>query len=332
MEKKEEETQPAPTVDSEAVSDPDSCLQSMSDCGGKETEGLPSCEIGSEETRPKSAAVATAHESRSSGESVLPGITVMESGTAKHFPGGELVVVSAAVDAGIPAAAGVSERGLVNSDTTTQKKGLEGGQSTEERLENSNVSTSGASDVNGTRKPVDKAVVSNCVSATRPLGGDKPAESFLELSNGETSIEKTAETETSGLCEGGADAAADHNPPIIPAAANDKIADGFQPHTPLANTCGTVSLSGSAFPGPQKDVMKSEANSSHVQSQNGKPPICSATGDDKLCAASACGQGTVTSRGALASKHCDNVVTRPGSTTTGPPDTQHTPTASKYHH
>ncbi|XP_035869025.1 A-kinase anchor protein 13 isoform X10 [Phyllostomus discolor] len=330
MEKKEEETQPAPTVDSETVSDPDSCLQSMSDCGGKGTEGLPSCEIRSEETRPKSAAVATAHESRSSGESVLPGITVMESGTAKHFPGGELVVVSAAVDASVPEAAGVSERGLVTPDTTTQKKVLEVGQSTEERLENSNVSTPGASDVNGTRKPVDKAVVSNCVSATRPLGGDKPAESFLELSNGETSIEKTAETETSRLCEGGVGAAADQNPLIVPAAANDKIADGFQPHTPLANTCGTVSLTGSAFPGPQKDVMpnqKSEANSSHVQSQNGKPPICSATGDEKLCAASARRQGTVTSGGALASKHCDGVVTQPGSTITGLPDAQHAPTA-----
>ncbi|XP_045680887.1 A-kinase anchor protein 13 isoform X6 [Phyllostomus hastatus] len=330
MEKKEEETQPAPTVDSETVSDPYSCLQSMSDCGRKGTEGLPSCEIRSEETRPKSAAVATAHESQSSGESVLPGITVTEPGTAKHFPGGELVVVSAAADAGVPEASGVSECDLVNPDTTTQKKVLEVGQSTEERLENSNVSTAGASDVNGTRKPVDKAVVSNCVSATRPLGGDKPAESFLELSNGETSIEKTAETETSRLCEGGVGAAADQNPLIVPAAANDKIADGFQPHTPLANTCGTVSLSGSAFPGPQKDVMpnqKSEANSSHVQSQNGKPLICSATGDDKLCAASAHRQGTVTSRGALASKHCDGVVTQPGSTTTGPPDAQHTPTA-----
>lgn len=322
MERKEEETQPAPTADSETVSDPDSCLQSKSDCGGKGTEGLPSCDIRSEETRPNSAAVATAQQSRSSGESALPGIAVMESGPANHFPGGELVGVSAAVDAGLPEAAGDSERGLVNPDTTAQEKVLEVGQSTEEGLEDSNVSTAGASDVNGTRKPVDKAVVSNCVSAPRPLGGDKPAESFLTLSNGETSIEKTAGTETSRRCEGGAGAAADQNPLIVLAAANDKRADGFQPHAPSANTCGAVSLPGSAFPGPQEDVMpnqKSEATSSHVQSQNGKPPICSATGDDKLCAASARRQDAVTPRGALASKHCDDAVTRPGSTTTGPP-------------
>ncbi|XP_045052324.2 A-kinase anchor protein 13 isoform X3 [Desmodus rotundus] len=329
MERKEEEMQPAPTVDSETVSDPDSCLQSLSDCGGKGTEGLPSCEIRSEETRTKSAAVA-AQESQSSGEGVLPGNTVMESGTAQHFPGGKLVVVSVAVDAGVPEAAGDTERGLMNPDTTTQKKVLEVGQSTEERLENSNVSTDRAADVNGMRNPVDKAIVSNCVSATRPLGGDKPAESFLALSNGETSFEKTAETETSRHCEGGAGAAADQSPPIVPAAGNDKISDGFQPDAPLANTCGAVPLSDSTFHGPQKDVMpnqKSETNSSHVQSQNDKPPICSATGDNKLCAASARRQDTVISRGVSALKHCDDVVTRPGSTTTGLPDTQHAPTA-----
>ncbi|KAM5291243.1 A-kinase anchor protein 13 isoform 3-T3 [Glossophaga mutica] len=330
MERRDEETRPAPTVDSETVSDPDRCLQSMSDCGGEGAEGLPACEIRSEETRTESAAVAAAQESRSSGEGVLPGGTVMESGTAQHFPGGELVVVSAAVGAGVPEAAGDTEHGLVNPGTTTQKKVLEVGRGTEERLENSSASTAGASDVNGTHKPVDKAIVSNCVSATRDLGGDKPAESFLALSNGDTSIEKTAESETSRRCEGGAGAAADQNPLIIPAAANDKIADGFQPDAPLANTCGTVSLSDSTFPGPQKDVtpsQKSETNSSHVQSQNGRPPICSATGDDKLCAASAHRQDTVTSVGALASKHCDDVVTQPESATTGPPDAQHAPTA-----
>ncbi|XP_053514849.1 A-kinase anchor protein 13 isoform X7 [Artibeus jamaicensis] len=331
MERKEAEMQPAPTVDSETVSDPDSCLQSMSDQGGKGTEGLLSGEIRSEETRTESAAVATAQESRSGGEGVLPGVMVMESGTAQHLPGGDLVVVSAAVDAGVPEAAGDIERGLVSPDTTAQKKMLELGQSTEERLEDSNVSTTGASDVNGTRKPVDKAIASNCVSAPWPLGGDKPAESFLALSNGETSIEKTAETETSRRCEGGVGAAAEQNPLVVPAAASDRISDSFQPHAPLANTCGAVSLSDSTFPGPQKDVMpnrKSEANSSHVQSQNGEPPLCSAAGDDdKLCAVSARGQDTVTSMGALALKRCDDVVTRPGSTTTGPPDTQHTPTA-----
>ncbi|XP_036909566.1 A-kinase anchor protein 13 isoform X2 [Sturnira hondurensis] len=334
MERKEAEMQPAPTVDSETGSDPDSCLQSMSDRGGKGTEGLPSGEIRREEARTKSAAVAAAQESRSSGEGVLPGVTVMESGTAQRFPGGDLVVVSAAVDASVLEAAGDPERGLVNPDTTTQKKVLEVGQSTEERLENSNVGTTGASDANGTRKPADKAVASNCVSAPRPLGGDRPAESFLALSNGETSTEKTAETETSRRCEGGVGAAADQNQLIVPAAANDKISDGVQPHAPLADTCGAVSLSDSIFPGPRKDVtpnQKSEANSSRVPSQNGKPPICSATGDDELCAASARPQDPVTSAGALASKHCDDLVTQPGSTTTGPPSAQHTPTPDSQH-
>ncbi|XP_054441228.1 A-kinase anchor protein 13 isoform X3 [Pteronotus mesoamericanus] len=328
--KEEEAEEPAPPVDSGAVSHPDSCVQSMADRRGEGTEGPPSCEIRREETRTKLAAVASAQESPSSAGSVLTGASVTESGTAQLFSGGDLVAVSSAADASVPESAGEAECGLVNPDATSQKKVPAVGHSTEERFENSNISTAGASDANGTQKPVDKTVVPNCVSATRPQEGDRPAESSLALSNGETSIEKTAETETSRRCAGSTGGTADQSPVIVPAAANDKVADGFEPDAPLANTCGAVSLPSLTSPRPQKDVTPNqtpEMNSSHVQSQNGQLPICSAAGHDELRAVSACHQDTVTSNGALASKHCGDVVTRPGSATTGLPNAQHALTA-----
>ncbi|XP_016065084.1 PREDICTED: A-kinase anchor protein 13 isoform X3 [Miniopterus natalensis] len=327
LERKEEEAEPTATVDSENVADPQSCLRSMSDCGGKGTEGLPSYEIRGEETGTKSAAVATAQESLSSGGAVLLGVPGMESGTAQHFSGGELVG-SSTVDASVPETAGGTERGLVNPDTTTQKKIPKVGESTKERFENSNVSTAGASDVRDT-KPVDKAIVPNCVSATSSLNGDTPAESSLALSNGETLVEKTAETETSRCCEGSA-RAADQHPLIIPAATNDKISDSLEADTPLANTRGELSPSDFTFPRPQKDVMpnqKSETNSSHVQSQSSKPPVCSTPGDNKPHAASACGQNAVTCSSALAAERCDDIVTQPGGTTAGLAHAQPPPTA-----
>lgn len=182
--------------------DPDSCLQSMPECGGKGTEGLPSCGIRNEETGTKSA-VAAAQESPSSGDRVLQG-DVVHPGTAQCFSAGEPAVSSTA-DASVPETAGERERGLMNPDATVQKNVLEGGESTKEGLENSPISTAGASDVRVTSKPVDKASVANCVSATGSLDGNKPAESLFAFSNGETSTEKTAETEASRSCEESAD-------------------------------------------------------------------------------------------------------------------------------
>ncbi|XP_058398375.1 A-kinase anchor protein 13 isoform X2 [Diceros bicornis minor] len=329
VERKGEEAEPTPTVDSLTVSDPDSCLQSMPECGGKDTDGLPFCGIRNEETRTKSSAVATAQESLSSGDRVLQEDMVVEPGMAQHFSGGELVV-SSTTDGSVPETSGEMERHLVNADATIQKNVLEGGESTKERLENSHSSTAGASDVKVTSKPVDKASVPNCVSATGSLDGNKPAESLFAFSSGETSTEKTAETETSRSCEESADAPVGQNSLVIPAAAEDKISHGFEPEAPLAGICEAVSPSDLTVSRPQKDVManqKSETISSHVQSQNSKSPICSATGDDKLCAASSCQQDTVTSGGVLAAKPCDDMVTQPESTTTGLPNTQHLPSA-----
>ncbi|XP_046509404.1 A-kinase anchor protein 13 isoform X4 [Equus quagga] len=326
VQRRGDEAEPTPAVDSGTVSDPDSCLQSMPECGGKGTEGLPSCGIRNEETGTKSA-VAAAQESPSSGDRVLQG-DVVHPGTAQCFSAGEPAVSSTA-DASVPETAGERERGLMNPDATVQKNVLEGGESTKEGLENSPISTAGASDVRVTSKPVDKASVANCVSATGSLDGNKPAESLFAFSNGETSTEKTAETEASRSCEESADDPVGQNLPVIPAAAKDKISDGFQPDTPLASLCEAVSPSHLTVCRPQKDVMpnqKSETHSSHVQSQNSQSPICATTGDDKLCVASSCPQDTVTSTGVLAAKRGDGVVTQPESTTTGLPNT-HLPPA-----
>ncbi|XP_066211376.1 A-kinase anchor protein 13 isoform X2 [Saccopteryx leptura] len=328
VERKEEEAEPAPTVDSKTVSDPDSCLQSTSDCGGRGTEDFAAGEIRSGETGTE-AAVATAQGSLNSGDGALPGGAGTRSGTAQHVSGGERAV-SSAVDASVPETAGDTEHGFVNPDATTQKKVLEVGESTEERFESPNVSTAGASDGKGTKKLVDKAIVPNCISATRSLDGDKPAESLRALSNGETSPENTAETETSRRCGGSAGPAVGPNPLVTPAAADDEIVNGFEPDTPLANTRGAVSHSDFTLPGPRKDVTPNqtpEMNSSQVQSQNGKPLDGSTTGDCRRHAAPACQQSTVTSGGVLAAKHRDDTLTQPELSTARPPDTQDPPTA-----
>lgn len=318
VERKEEEAEP--TVDSETRSNPQSYLQSMSDCGEKGKEGLPPCEIGSEETQAKSATAATAQGSLNSGGAAPPGVTLMESGLAPHFPAGEQEGRSTG-DAGVPETTEVAERGLMNPDATTQKKVLAAGERTKERLENSHVSAAGASHVKDTRKPVDKAMVPNCVSATSSLDGETPAESVLVLSNGGAPIEKTAETESSRCCDA---SAGDQSPVSVPVAANGKM------DAPLAHTGGAVSSADLPFPRTQKDALpkeKAETNSPHLQSQNDKPPICSLPGDDQPRAAAAGGQSTVTSSGALAAEHRDDTVTQPGGSATGPPHAQPPPTA-----
>ncbi|XP_057581132.1 A-kinase anchor protein 13 isoform X3 [Hippopotamus amphibius kiboko] len=324
MERKGDEVAPAPIVDSGTASDPTSCLQSTPDCGGKGTEGLPSCGVRNEETGTKSSAVATDQECPGSGGSVLQG------GVAQPFSGGELVVTSLA-GASVPEIAGEVEGGLMNPDATIQRNVLKAGESIKGRSENSNMSTAGASDIKVTNEPVGEASVPNSVSAAGSLNADKPAESLLAVSNGETAIEKTAETETSASCEGSADTPGAQDTQLIPAAAKDEISGGLEPVTPLASMCVAVSPSDLAFPRPQEDVMpnqKSEMDSSCVKSPNSKSPICSTSGDDKLCAGSACGQNTGTSSGLLATEHFDDIVTQPESTTTGLLSTQPPPTAS----
>nr|XP_055218856.1 A-kinase anchor protein 13 isoform X6 [Gorilla gorilla gorilla] len=332
VERKGEEVEPAPIVDSGTVSDQDSCLQSLPDCGVKGTEGLSSCGNRDEETGTKSSAMPTDRESLSSGDAVLQRDLVMEPGTAQYSSGGELGGIST-TNVSTPDTAGEMEHGLMNPDATVRKNVLQGGESTKERFENSNIGTAGASDVHVTNKPVDKVSVPNCAPAASSLDGNKPAESSLAFSNEETSTEKTAETETSRSREESADAPVDQNSVVIPAAAKDKISDGLEPYTLLAAGIGeAMSLSDLALLGLEEDVMphqNSETNSSHAQSQKGKSsPICSTTGDNKLCADCACQQNTVTSSGDLVAKLCDNIVSEPESTTARQPSSQDPPNAS----
>ncbi|XP_019522004.1 PREDICTED: A-kinase anchor protein 13 [Hipposideros armiger] len=330
-EEKKEEAEPTLTVDSGTVSDPGSCPQSMSECGGRGTGGLPSRGIRDEETGVNPAAVATDQASARGTDGVLPGVMILEPGTAPHGSGGELVVGSAGASAPETKTAGLPERGLLTPETTTQKVMPEVEESTKEALENSTVSTAAASEATGTgtSMPVDNATVPTCASATSSPGDHKPAESSLAVSNGENSIEKTAETETSRSCKEGAGALVAQNPLINPAAAKDKTFDGPEPGAPLANPCEAVSPSDVTFSRLQKEVMpsqKSDTNSSRVQSPNSKSPICYTTGNDELCAASAWQQGIVTSSGALAAGHPGDSATPSGSTPAGPPSTQHPPT------
>ncbi|KAM5206805.1 A-kinase anchor protein 13 isoform 8-T8 [Hipposideros larvatus] len=330
-EEKIEEAEPTLTVDSGTVSDPGSCPQSMSECGGRGTGGLPSHGIRDEETGVNPAAVATDHASARGTDGVLPGVMILEPGTAPHGSGGELVVGSAGASFPETKTAGLPERGLLTPEATTQKVMPEVEESTKEGLENSTVSTAAASEATGTgtSTPVDNATVPTCASATSSPGDHKPAESSLAVSNGENSIEKTAETETSRSCKEGAGALVAQNPLINPAAAKDKIFDGPEPDAPLANPCEAVSPSDVTFSRLQKEVMpsqKSDTNASRVQSPNSKSPICSTTGNNELCAASAWQQGIVTSSGALAAGHPGDSATPSGSTPAGPPSTQHPPT------
>ncbi|XP_047396410.1 A-kinase anchor protein 13 isoform X3 [Sciurus carolinensis] len=325
--RKGEEVEPAPIVDSGTVSDQDSCIQSMPDCRIKDTEGLISCGNRNEETGTKSCRMGTDQKLLSIGGSVLQGDIVTELGTAQHSSGGELTDSSTALSSASQSA-GQVEHSLVNIAAAIQNSMLQAGESTRERLKKSNISTAGSCDVPVISEPVDKVSVPNCVFATNAVGGNRPAESPLGFSLGETPIEKT-ETETSGSCEESADAL-DQNSLIIPAAPKTRISDELEPDTPLAGGCEAVSPLDLTFSGIEKDVMpnqKSEMNSSHTQSQNSKLLVCFTTGDDKLSADLACQQNIVTSSGELIAKHCSDIVSQPENTTKGQPKTQDPPTA-----
>ncbi|XP_077727450.1 A-kinase anchor protein 13 isoform X4 [Canis aureus] len=324
VEKEGEEAEPSLTVDCGTMSDPSSRRPSMPACGGKGMGTLPPCGIRNGEPGTKSSALATDQVSLDTGDSVLQGDVGMQPATAptQHFSGCELA-------AGIPVTPGEMESGPVNAHAAIQKNVLEVRESTKEKLENSNIITDGSSDVKVTSQTADKASVPNCVSATSSPDGDKPAESLLAFSNGEASPVKTAETEASRSCEGSAGAPMDQSSLVIPAAAEDTTSDGLELYAPLTGTSEAASSSDLTFPGPQKDApnQKSEPESSHIQSQTSRSPICSTTRGGTPCAAFACGQSSVTSSGMLAAEYCDGIVTQPESTTPGLPPTQHPPLA-----
>ncbi|XP_023368380.1 A-kinase anchor protein 13 isoform X2 [Otolemur garnettii] len=322
-EREAEGVEPAPTGDSRAVSNRSNCLQSLPDWGTEGLEGNRNEETGTESSR-----MATYQKSLSSGDSVLQGDMVMEPGTAQCSLGGKLASNSS-TDASTPETAGETEHGLVNPEAGVQKNVPQVGGSTKERSENTNVSTAGASGAQGTNKPMDEAIVSDCVSAAGSLCGNKPAESLLTFNNRETAIEKTAETETSRICEESAGAPVDQSTLVIPATAKDKSLEGSEPRTPSA-ICQAVSPSALTFPELGKDVIpgqKPETNSSHAQSQKSESPVCSTTGDGKLCVDSACQQNRATSSGEVVAKQCSDIASQPESTTTGQASTLALPTA-----
>ncbi|XP_048224812.1 A-kinase anchor protein 13 isoform X2 [Perognathus longimembris pacificus] len=322
VEKTREKLEPAPFVDSGTVSDQDSCLLSLPDCGGKDTEALPSCSPRNEETGAQLSGVAMGQESLSTRDSMQPGNTVKEPGTSQHSSGGELADGSV-TDASAPESTRKAEQSLVNPAATIRNNMLQLGASLEERFENSPISTVGASDKQVRSELVDNGVP-NCCSATSVPNANKSAESLHALSPRETPDENTVGMETLRSCEELAETVGDQNTVVIQAAIEDKISNGSELDTSLAGTCEVISHCDLTFPVLKTDVMlnqKPETNSSHAQSQNSQSPVCSTTGDDKLCAESACQQSTVPSSGEQVVKHCSDTGRHP-ETTTGQPSTQ----------
>ncbi|XP_032247945.1 A-kinase anchor protein 13 isoform X2 [Phoca vitulina] len=280
-----EEAEPSLTADCGTVSDPSSCPGSTPACGGEGTGDFPSCGIRNGETGTKSSAWAPEQESPSPGDSVLQGDVGMQLGTAPtpHFSGGDLAV-------SVPVTAGETERGLLSSDAAVQKDVLEVREDTKEKFENSSVSTAGVSDVKVTRQPADRAAVPSCVSAPGSLDGNTPAESLLASSKEEACPVKTAETEASGGCEGGAGAPVDQSSLGAAAAAGDTAPGGLDPSAPWADASEGAPPSALTSSGPRRDApaRRPEPDSSPMKS-------CCTAGEDTVCAAPACGQSTGTS-------------------------------------
>ncbi|XP_030173302.1 A-kinase anchor protein 13 isoform X1 [Lynx canadensis] len=324
VERKGEEVEAARASDCRAASGPSHCLQSVPDCGGKGAGGVPCCGLRNGETGTESATLAADQESPGAGDHVPQGDVAMQPGTAaiRHLSGGELAV-------GVPATAGDPKCDLGNTDTPTQKNVLEAGGSTGEEVASSGVSTAGACDGRAPRKPAGEAGAPHGVPATASLEASRPVECSPAGSNGEASTVKTAETETSRGCEGGAGVPPNPSPPVLAAAAEDTPADGFEPCAPLAGTSVPASPSGLTFPGPQKDTanQEPETDSPPIQSPNGESPLCPPAGGGKPCAVSTRQQDMVTSGGVLAAERCDDIVTRPESPP-GLPPTQPPPPAA----
>lgn len=247
VERKGEEVEAARAEDCGAASGPSHCLQSVPDCGGKGAGGVPCCGLRNGETGTESAALAADQESPGAGDHVPQGDVAMQPSTAaiRHLSGGELAV-------GVPVTAGDPKCDLGNTDTPTQKNVLEAGGSTGEEVASSGVSTAGACDGRGPRKPTGEAGAPHGVPATASLEASRPVECSPAGSNREASTVKTAETETSRGCEGGAGVPPNPSPPVLAAAAEDTPADGFEPCAPLAGASVPASPSGLTFPGPPK--------------------------------------------------------------------------------
>ncbi|XP_040586102.1 A-kinase anchor protein 13 isoform X3 [Mesocricetus auratus] len=318
---KREEEEPASAVDSRSASHQDS--QSISDCGVKGTEGLPSCGNRNEVTGTKYSGVATCQQPPSSRGNVLQEVMVTEPGVCQHSSGRE-PLDSSSPDADSPENAGELERSLLNPSAAIQENKHQVGEGTKERLENSDVSTPKASGVQALHEPVEKANITNHVLTTSALGANMPAESSPALSPGEIPTEKTEEEnrETQERsCEPRTDALSDQSSLVSLAGAEDKIAGRPEPDTPLAGLCETPSPLALTFSGPTPDGMpnqKSEANSWHAPSQNSQALLCSTTGVGASGAESPCQQNTVAPSGELVVKHGSDKVSLPDSTVTQP--------------
>ncbi|XP_016834819.1 A-kinase anchor protein 13 isoform X4 [Cricetulus griseus] len=303
--RKGEEEEPASAVDSRSASHQDSCLQSISGCGVKGTEGLPSCGNRNEVTGTKYSGVATCQQPPSSGDSVLQEVMATEPSACQHSSGRELLD-SSSPDADPPENAGDLEHSLLNPSATIQVIKHQVEEGTKERLENSDVSTAEVSGVQALQEPVEKADTTNHIFATSALGADVPAESSPALSPGEIPTEKTGKETQERSCEERTDAPSDQSSLVSPASAEDKISGGPEPDTPLAGPCETPSPLALNFSGLTPDGMPnqtSESNSWHTPSQNSQALLCSTNGAGDSCAESPCQQNTVTPSGELVVKH-----------------------------
>ncbi|XP_013367985.1 PREDICTED: A-kinase anchor protein 13 isoform X2 [Chinchilla lanigera] len=328
MQRKGEEVEPVPIVDSKTVCDRDSCLQSMPDSGVKGPECPLSSGNRNEETGTKFSVMTTDQEALCNKESLLQEGMITELGRAQDSSGGKLA--SGSTDVSTPERAVKMKHSLMNSGVAIQNSMCEAGASIKERFENSNISTAEATNIQVISEPVDKASIPSCPSATSILGGNKTDDPSLTLSLGEIPGEKTAETETLRSCEPCADDLGDQDSLVITAAAKDRSSDGLELDVPVAAICEALPSSELTFSGLERDVLpnqKSEMNLPHVKSENSKLLVCSTTGDDKLGADSASQQNTVTSSGEMVAEHCSDIVDPPGITTAGQPDTQDPPTA-----
>nr|XP_048290802.1 A-kinase anchor protein 13 isoform X7 [Myodes glareolus] len=320
VERKGEEEEPASAMDSGSSSHQDSCLQSTPDCGVKGTEGLPSCGHRTEVTGTKYSVVATGQQSLSNSGNVLQEVMVTEPGSCQHSSGRELLDSSSTV-AGAPENAGELKHSLLNPNGTIQKNKHEVGEVTEERLENSDVSTAEASGVEALHEPVEKASVANRAVASSALGANMPAESSPALSPGEIPPERTGKETQERRCKERTDALSEQSSLVSPPAAEDTTLGGRAPDTPLAELCETPSPLVLTCSGPKPDGMpnqKSESNSCHAPSPNSQALLCSTGGAGISCAQSSCQQNTVTPSGELVVQHCCGKLSLPESTGTQP--------------
>ncbi|KAM6202418.1 A-kinase anchor protein 13 [Rhynchocyon petersi] len=307
VERKGEEVEPLPIVDSETISDQDSYFLSKPNSGKNGTED--SSGNRNKETGTTPSGVLADPETVSC-EDILQEDLATEPGTVQHFRGDELTTNSIA-DVSVPEMSKKMEHAVLNSDATFQKNVLEVQQNAKEKIEDFSSSSAGASAVKAKSKAVSNAGVPNCVPAT---SSHKSTQPLLACSNGKTSMEKTTETDIfKRSYEESANALIDQSSLGIPSAAKDTILDRSEPDVPLASICEVLSSSDLTSSGPDKVLVpnqQSETNPSHIQSQNGKSPICSSVGDNKLCANSACQQRTVTSSGESAKPNAD-IVSQP---------------------